>query len=53
MGGVQELAELQHLSPTYLSKILTKLAKAGLIESTPGAKGGVIKSQEKNMKSPF
>lgn len=38
--GVQELAEMQHLSPTYLSKILTKLTKAGLIESTPGAKGG-------------
>ncbi|KGA98389.1 Rrf2 family transcriptional regulator [Alkalihalobacillus alcalophilus ATCC 27647 = CGMCC 1.3604] len=38
--GVQELAEMQQLSPTYLSKILTKLTKAGLIESTPGAKGG-------------
>src|SRR5690606_28489591 len=38
--GVQELAEFQKLSPTYLSKILTKLTKAGLIESTPGAKGG-------------
>ncbi|GKV67444.1 MULTISPECIES: RrF2 family transcriptional regulator [Sporosarcina] len=38
--GVQELAEMQHLSPTYLSKILTKLTKAGLIRSTPGAKGG-------------
>lgn len=38
--GVQELAEIQKLSPTYLSKILTKLAKAGLIESTPGVKGG-------------
>ncbi|ARD47271.1 Rrf2 family transcriptional regulator [Sporosarcina sp. P33] len=38
--GVQELAEMQHLSPTYLSKILTKLTKAGLIHSTPGAKGG-------------
>ncbi len=38
--GVQELAEMQHLSPTYLSKILTKLTKASLIESTPGAKGG-------------
>ncbi|MGK7377359.1 Rrf2 family transcriptional regulator [Planococcus sp. 1R117A] len=38
--GVQELAEMQHLSPTYLSKILTKLTKAGLIESTPGVKGG-------------
>ncbi|WP_142826393.1 Rrf2 family transcriptional regulator [Planococcus soli] len=38
--GVQDLAEFQKLSPTYLSKILTKLTKAGLIESTPGAKGG-------------
>jgi len=34
------LAELQELSPTYLSKILTKLVKAGIIESTPGINGG-------------
>ena len=45
--GVQELAEMQHLSPTYLSKILTKLTKAGLIESTPGAKGGYKISRTK------
>ena len=38
--GVQQLAELQGLSPTYLSKILTKLVKAGLIASTPGINGG-------------
>lgn len=38
--GVQQLAEFQELSPTYLSKILTKLVKASLIESTPGAHGG-------------
>ena len=38
--GVQQLATLQTLSPTYLSKILTKLVKAGLIESTPGIHGG-------------
>ncbi|WP_077622611.1 Rrf2 family transcriptional regulator [Sediminibacillus massiliensis] len=38
--GVDQLAEVQHLSSTYLSKILTKLVKAGLIESTPGVKGG-------------
>ncbi|AOV06863.1 Rrf2 family transcriptional regulator [Sporosarcina ureilytica] len=38
--GVQKLAEIQRLSPTYLSKILTKLAKSGLIESTPGVNGG-------------
>lgn len=38
--GVQQLANLQQLSPTYLSKILTKLVKAGLIASTPGVNGG-------------
>lgn len=38
--GVQQLAEFQELSPTYLSKILTRLVKAGLIESTPGVHGG-------------
>lgn len=38
--GVQQLAEQQQVSPTYLSKILTKLAKAGMIESTSGLKGG-------------
>ncbi|TWT26013.1 Rrf2 family transcriptional regulator [Planomicrobium sp. CPCC 101110] len=43
--GVQELAEKQKLSPTYLSKILTKLTKAGLIESTPGVKGGYTLSR--------
>ncbi|MCM3742353.1 Rrf2 family transcriptional regulator [Oceanobacillus luteolus] len=45
--GVKELADVQNLSPTYLSKILTKLAKAGLIESTPGAKGGYKISRTK------
>ncbi|MEK5238770.1 RrF2 family transcriptional regulator [Paenibacillus sp. FSL L8-0470] len=38
--GVQQLAERQEVSPTYLSKILTKLVKAGLIESASGANGG-------------
>ena len=38
--GVQQLAAWQKLSPTYLSKILTKLVKNGLIESTPGINGG-------------
>ncbi|WP_417900951.1 Rrf2 family transcriptional regulator [Bacillus haimaensis] len=38
--GVDQLAKIQDLSPTYLSKILTKLVKAGLIESTPGVNGG-------------
>ncbi|UQZ83206.1 HTH-type transcriptional regulator IscR [Paenibacillus konkukensis] len=38
--GVQQLAERQQVSPTYLSKILTKLAKAGMVESASGANGG-------------
>lgn len=38
--GVQKLAELQKVSPTYLSKILTKLVKDGIIDSSSGANGG-------------
>lgn len=38
--GVQQLAKRQNVSPSYLSKILTKLVKAGMIESTPGVNGG-------------
>lgn len=45
--SVQQLAESQKLSPTYLSKILTKLVKAGLIESTPGSGGGYRLLKEK------
>ena len=48
MIGVQNLAETQRLSPTYLSKILTKLAKAGLVESTRGVKGGYRVSKPKD-----
>ncbi|WLR43816.1 Rrf2 family transcriptional regulator [Bacillus carboniphilus] len=38
--GVQVLAEKQSVSPTYLSKILTKLVKEGMITSVSGANGG-------------
>lgn len=38
--GVQQLAEMQKVSPTYLSKILTKLAKEGIINSSSGVNGG-------------
>lgn len=38
--SVQQLAEQQGLSPSYLSKILTRLVKAGMIDSSPGANGG-------------
>ncbi|GAK08242.1 Rrf2 family transcriptional regulator [Geomicrobium sp. JCM 19038] len=38
--SVSKLAGHQQVSTTYLSKILTKLVKAGLIVSVPGANGG-------------
>lgn len=38
--SVQELAEKQNVSPTYLSKILTKLVKEGIVNSSPGVNGG-------------
>jgi Rrf2 family protein len=38
--GAKELAAYQGVSETYLSKILTKLRKANLVRSSPGAKGG-------------
>ncbi|WNQ11799.1 RrF2 family transcriptional regulator [Paenibacillus aurantius] len=48
--GVQQLADRQGVSSTYLSKILTKLVKAGLIESTPGANGGYrLKSRKEEI----
>lgn len=46
--SVQQLATIQKLSPTYLSKILTKLVKAGLIESTPGINGGYTLTKNKD-----
>ncbi|MNO45753.1 HTH-type transcriptional regulator IscR [compost metagenome] len=45
--GVQQLAELQGVSPTYLSKILTRLVKAGMIESVSGVNGGYRLSRKK------
>ncbi|MGE6376105.1 RrF2 family transcriptional regulator [Peribacillus muralis] len=38
--GVKELATFQGVSETYLSKIFTKLKKAGIVRSMPGVKGG-------------
>jgi Rrf2 family protein len=36
----KELATFQGVSETYLSKIFTKLKKAGIVRSMPGVKGG-------------
>lgn len=38
--SLQPLASQMDISPTYLSKILTQLVKANLIQSTPGVNGG-------------
>ncbi len=38
--GIKELASYQGVSETYLSKIFTKLKKAGILTSVTGVKGG-------------
>ena len=38
--SLQLLASHMNISPTYLSKTLTQLVKAGLIQATPGVNGG-------------
>ncbi|MGX5218104.1 RrF2 family transcriptional regulator [Pseudomonas sp. S9] len=39
-ASVRDLAELQGVPQEYLAKVFTKLAKAGLVASTEGVKGG-------------
>lgn len=38
--STRELAEFQGVSPSYVAKLFTKLAKAGLITSAEGIRGG-------------
>lgn len=38
--GIKDLAKFQGVSETYLSKVYTKLTKAGIVRSIPGVKGG-------------
>ena len=40
--SVRDLAELQGVPAEYLSKLFTKLAKAGLVMATEGAQGGFV-----------
>lgn len=37
--GVKELSTFQGISETYLSKVFTKLRKAGIVRSLPGVNG--------------
>lgn len=48
--NVADLANAQNISPTYLSKILTKLSKEGLIKGNTGVNGGyLIRRQWENI----
>ena len=38
--SVEEIAQAQHLSPSYLAKTFQQLVKAGLLRSHRGSKGG-------------
>jgi Rrf2 family protein len=38
--GIRQLAELNKITETYLSKIFAKLRKSGIVRSIPGVKGG-------------
>jgi Rrf2 family protein len=38
--GIRQIAELNGLTETYLSKVFAKLRKAGIVRSIPGVKGG-------------
>jgi Rrf2 family protein len=38
--GIKDLARFNRLTETYLSKIFTKLRKAGIVRSVPGVNGG-------------
>jgi Rrf2 family protein len=38
--GIKQLAELNGITETYLSKIFSKLRKAGIVRSIAGVKGG-------------
>lgn len=40
--GIKQLAELNALSETYLSKAFSKLRKAGVVRSIPGVNGGYV-----------
>ena len=45
--SLQSLAKHLNISATYLSKILTQLVKADIIQSTPGVNGGYTLRKKK------
>jgi len=44
--GIRQIAELNKIGETYLSKIFTKLRKGGIVRSVPGGNGGGTNSPD-------
>ncbi|MGE0668388.1 MAG: Rrf2 family transcriptional regulator [Sphingomonadales bacterium] len=42
----RDLADLQGISPAFLSKIFTRLEKAGIVEATEGVRGGYVLARD-------
>jgi Rrf2 family protein len=40
--GIRQIAKLHDITETYLSKVFTKLSKAGIVRSIPGVNGGYV-----------
>lgn len=40
--GIRDIARLHGIGEAYLSKIFSKLQKAGIVRSVPGVKGGYV-----------
>ncbi|MDF2717487.1 MAG: Rrf2 family transcriptional regulator, partial [Paenibacillus sp.] len=39
--NIKQLAAFMGLAPSYLAKMFTQLAKAGIVRSSVGSKGGI------------
>ena len=47
--GINELANVLHVSESYLSKIMTQLRKDGIVKGVPGVKGGYELSRDASL----
>lgn len=43
--GIRHIAELHGITESYLSKVFTRLRKAGIVRSVPGVHGGYVLSR--------
>ena len=45
-AATSQIAEIQHIPPSFLAKIISQLSIAGLIHTSRGARGGVTLARE-------